>query len=130
VLRRVATLVAQLRAAQAAPPEAGELVQWLDGVAAGLDGVLEELREIARGIHPAIPAHGGLRPALKALARRSAVPVRLDVQVEGRLPEAGQTMPAAAMQVTPVFGRWASGRRMRPPARSPAHRGQEKLRIY
>jgi signal transduction histidine kinase len=49
--------------------------------------VLEELREIARGLHPAILADGGLRPALKALARRSAVPVRLDVQVAGRLPE-------------------------------------------
>jgi signal transduction histidine kinase len=56
-------------------------------VAAGLASVLEELREIARGIHPAILAEGGLRPALKALARRCAVPVRLDVQVAGRLPE-------------------------------------------
>jgi signal transduction histidine kinase len=52
-----------------------------------LTGVLEELREIARGIHPTILAEGGLRPALKALARRSAVPVRLDVDVDGRLPE-------------------------------------------
>jgi signal transduction histidine kinase len=49
--------------------------------------VLEELREIARGLHPAILAERGLRPALKALARRSAVSIRLDVQVEGRLPE-------------------------------------------
>ena len=45
------------------------------------------MREIARGLHPAILADGGLRPALKALARRSAVPVRLDVRVKGRLPE-------------------------------------------
>jgi signal transduction histidine kinase len=52
-----------------------------------MDGVLEELREIARGLHPAILAEGGLRPALKTLARRSTVPVRLDVQVEDRLPE-------------------------------------------
>jgi signal transduction histidine kinase len=50
-------------------------------------GVLEELREIARGLHPAVLAERGLGPALKALARRSAVPVRLHVQVEGRLPE-------------------------------------------
>jgi hypothetical protein len=62
-------------------------VQQLDGLAAGLDGVLEELREIARGLHPAILTRGGLRPALKALARRSAVPVRLEVRVAGRLPE-------------------------------------------
>ncbi|HZE30799.1 MAG TPA: ATP-binding protein, partial [Actinoallomurus sp.] len=50
-------------------------------------GVLEELRDIAHGLHPAILAKGGLRPALKALVRHSAVPVRLDVPVEGRLPE-------------------------------------------
>jgi signal transduction histidine kinase len=86
--QRLVSLALQLRAAQAvAPPGAGELVQELDGVAAGLTGVLDELREIAHGLHPAILAEGGLRPALKALARRSAVPVRLDVQVEGRLPE-------------------------------------------
>jgi signal transduction histidine kinase len=49
--------------------------------------VLDELREIARGIHPAILAEGGLRPALKTMARRSAVPVRLDLDVDRRLPE-------------------------------------------
>ena len=47
---------------------------------------LDELREIARGIHPAVLAEGGLRPALKALARRS--PSRwTSVRVDGRLPE-------------------------------------------
>jgi signal transduction histidine kinase len=60
----------------------------MDRVAAGLDGVLDDLREIARGLHPAILADGGLAPALKTLARRSAVPVHLDAQIEGRLPEA------------------------------------------
>ena len=49
--------------------------------------MLEELSEIARGLHPAILTASGLRPALRALARRSAVPVTLDVQVKGRLPE-------------------------------------------
>ena len=67
-------------------PEAGDLVKRLDGVAAGLEAALEELREIARGIHPAVLAQGGLRPALAALARRSAVPVDLRVQVADRLP--------------------------------------------
>jgi signal transduction histidine kinase len=56
-------------------------------VAAGLDDVQQELREIARGLHPAILAVGGLRPALRALARRSAVPVDLEMKVAGRLPE-------------------------------------------
>jgi signal transduction histidine kinase len=49
--------------------------------------VLEELREIARGIHPAILTEGGLPPALRALARRCAVPVSLDIKVAERLPE-------------------------------------------
>jgi signal transduction histidine kinase len=60
-------------------------------VAAGLDGVLEDLREIARGLHPAILADGGLRPALKTLARRSAVPVDLDIRVDRRLPDPVET---------------------------------------
>jgi signal transduction histidine kinase len=86
--QHLVSLIRQLRAAKAeVPPGAAGLVQRLDGAAAGLTGVLEEVREIARGLHPAILADGGLGPALKGLARRSAVPVRLDVLVEGRLPE-------------------------------------------
>jgi signal transduction histidine kinase len=49
--------------------------------------VMDELREMARGIHPAILAEGGLGPALKMLARRSPIPVELDVRVDARLPE-------------------------------------------
>ena len=88
--QRLVSLGLQLRMAQAAPPGPGELVQWLGGVAAELAEVLEELREIARGLHPAILAQGGLRPALKALARRSAVPVELDVNVDGAAARAGR----------------------------------------
>jgi signal transduction histidine kinase len=50
-------------------------------------GVLEELQEIARGLHPVVLTENGLRPALRALVRRSAIPVSLDVRVTGRLPE-------------------------------------------
>jgi signal transduction histidine kinase len=82
------SLTLQLRAAQAAAPAgADELVQRLESAIAGADDVLEELREIARVLHPSVLAEGGLRPALRALARRCAIPVRLDVQVTGRLPE-------------------------------------------
>jgi signal transduction histidine kinase len=45
------------------------------------------LHQIASGLHPAVLTQGGLRPALKALARRSAVPVDLTVQAGERLPE-------------------------------------------
>jgi signal transduction histidine kinase len=86
--QRLVSLGLQLRAAQAeAPPGAGELVQRLEGAVTEVIGVLEELREIARGLHPAVLTEGGLRPALRALARRSAVPVDLTVRAEGRLPE-------------------------------------------
>ena len=85
--QRLVALALRLREAQAALPAAGELSQRLDGAVSEVNGVLEELREVARGIHPAILTESGLRPALRALARRSAVPVSLDVQVAGRLPE-------------------------------------------
>jgi len=86
--QRLVSLALQLRAAQAAlPPEAAEAVQQVDDVVAGLADALEELRKIARGLHPAILTEGGLRPALQALARQAAVLVRLDVQVAERLPD-------------------------------------------
>jgi signal transduction histidine kinase len=56
-------------------------------VVEGLNSVLDGLREIALGIHPAVLADGGLAQALKTLARRSPLPVELDVRVDGRLPE-------------------------------------------
>jgi signal transduction histidine kinase len=76
-----------LQAAQAAPPEGDELQNQLGALAAAATDALDELRELARGIHPAILAEGGLRPALKVLARRCIVPVELDVRAERRLPE-------------------------------------------
>jgi signal transduction histidine kinase len=71
----------------AVPSGAGDLTARLDAAAAELSGALDELRELARGLHPSVLAEGGLRPALKALARRSQIPVRLDVRVDGRLPD-------------------------------------------
>jgi signal transduction histidine kinase len=60
--------------------------------------VLDELRELARGLHPNAFTTGGLRPALKTLARRYALPVRLDIAVDERLPE--QVELAACFAVT------------------------------
>jgi signal transduction histidine kinase len=86
--QRLVSLTLDLRAAEAAlAAGTGGVPQQLDRVAAGMDGVLDDLREIARGLHPAILAQGGLRPALKALARRSAVPVDLDIHIDRRLPD-------------------------------------------
>jgi signal transduction histidine kinase len=86
--QRLVTLGLELRAAQkTVPPELGGLEGELSRVADGLVGVMDELREMARGIHPAILAEGGLGPALRTLARRSPIPVNLDVSAEGRLPD-------------------------------------------
>jgi signal transduction histidine kinase len=86
--QRLVSLGLALRAAQTAvPPQLGGLEGELTNVAEGLANVLDELREMARGIHPAILAKGGLGSALKTLARRCPVPVELDVRAQARLPE-------------------------------------------
>jgi signal transduction histidine kinase len=51
-----------------------------------LDTSLSELRELARGIHPAVLTDHGLEPALQALASRAPVPVRVQADPEERLP--------------------------------------------
>jgi signal transduction histidine kinase len=86
--QRLVSLGLELRAAQArVPPQLGELERELSRVAEGLASVFDEVREIAHGIHPALLSEGGLGPALKALGRRSVVPVQLGIDVPTRLPE-------------------------------------------
>jgi len=86
--QQLVSLALRIRAAQAAvPPEAGRLAAELERLAEGFAAALDELHEIARGIHPAALAKGGLVAALTGLARRSAVPVHLDVQLDARPPD-------------------------------------------
>jgi signal transduction histidine kinase len=86
--QQLVSLMLELRAAQATEPsEVAELTAQLARAERGLAAVLEELREISMGIHPAILSRGGLRAALTALAHRSLVPVELDLRAERRLPE-------------------------------------------
>jgi signal transduction histidine kinase len=88
VQQRLVSLALEVRAAQAAlPGGADEVHAELSQVVDGLTGALEDLREIARGIHPAILSQGGLAAALKTLARRATVPVALDVRVVDELPD-------------------------------------------
>src|SRR4051812_33565706 len=88
VQQRLVTLALELRGAEAmASGENGELGEQLAKVGDGLAGALDDLRELSRGIHPAILSEGGLVPALKGLSRRSAVPVGLDLAVDERLPD-------------------------------------------
>jgi signal transduction histidine kinase len=86
--QQLVSLALELRAAQTAvPPELGEHRAELSRIVNGLNSVLDELREMALGIHPAVLAEGGLGPGLKTLARRSPIPVELDLRAEMRLPE-------------------------------------------
>jgi signal transduction histidine kinase len=65
-------------------------------VAGELDATITELRELCRGIHPAILSQGGLGSALRALARRSTIPVDVDLRIASRPP---LTVEAAAYYV-------------------------------
>jgi signal transduction histidine kinase len=88
VQQRLVSLALELRyAEEGVPPDQTELKRDLARFAGGLTDALDEVRELARGIHPAILSEGGLGPALKALARRSAVPVELEVDLATQLPE-------------------------------------------
>jgi signal transduction histidine kinase len=62
--------------------------QRIDEARRAVAASLQELREIARGIHPAVVTGHGLAVALEQLAARAEVPIRLTVAVGGRLPEA------------------------------------------
>jgi signal transduction histidine kinase len=86
--QRLVSLCLELRLAQSAvPAELPELQGQIGRVAEELTGAIEELREIARGIHPAILSEGGLGPALRTLARRAAIPVELEIRTDDRADE-------------------------------------------
>jgi signal transduction histidine kinase len=88
VQQRLVSLALDVRRIEGhVPPGLDELRRDLAEVVAGLNETVDEVRELSRGVHPAMLTEGGLRPALRALARRTAVPVRLDVQPDGRQPE-------------------------------------------
>ena len=85
VQQRLVSLGYELRDLAATMPPSDELQPQFARVTRELDGALEDLVEIARGIHPAILSLGGLEPALQTLARRSAVAVELNVRSDRRL---------------------------------------------
>jgi signal transduction histidine kinase len=83
--QRLVALGFELRLAQATEPaDLPELQTQIGRAADELTEVIEELREMARGIHPAALSEGGLGPALRILARRAALPVELDIRIETR----------------------------------------------
>lgn len=86
--QRLVALGLKLRMAEdSVPQELADVKAELSQAVSALNEVGTELQELSRGIHPSVLARGGLRPALQNLARRSAVPVALDVDIDRRLPE-------------------------------------------
>jgi signal transduction histidine kinase len=69
-------------------PDAGPLI---DALSERLNAALEQLRELARGIHPAMLADHGLSPAINALAERAPLPVAVEIGLQGRLPAPVET---------------------------------------
>jgi signal transduction histidine kinase len=86
--QRLVSLALELRLAEGRieqdPAGARRALQAAGGE---LEEALAELRELARGIHPAVLSERGLEAALAALAGRAPVPVELDVVLDERLPE-------------------------------------------
>jgi PAS domain S-box-containing protein len=86
--QRLVSLAVNLRlAARACDPDDATSRAAFDRAGEELAQALAELRELARGIHPAVLSDRGLEPAIEALAARTAVPVRWTIELEERLPE-------------------------------------------
>jgi signal transduction histidine kinase len=86
--QRLVAVMLELRAIEAMPPaDPQELRRLLSGTTHALDEALEDLRGIARGLHPALLSRQGLQPAIKALARCSPVPVELNMCADRHLAE-------------------------------------------
>jgi signal transduction histidine kinase len=86
--QRLVSLGLALRIAQTSlPDDLDEAHQRIAAIADELDAAIHELRELSRGIHPAVLSEGGLGAALRTLARRSAIPVELEIRTAADLPE-------------------------------------------
>jgi signal transduction histidine kinase len=81
--QRLVSLALRLRLAARRHPDDADL----EHAGEELAHALQELRELARGIHPAVLTERGLEPALRALADRAPVPVELEVELDARLPD-------------------------------------------
>ncbi|MGW6200770.1 GAF domain-containing sensor histidine kinase [Kribbella sp. NPDC055110] len=85
--QRLVSLALGLRSAATGFTGSEETRAEIEQIATDLVEVIDELREISRGIHPAILSESGLGAALRALARRSVVEVQLEARIARRLPE-------------------------------------------
>ena len=84
--QQLVALALDLRMLRARLKDQPEIAAMVDEISARLTTALAELREFARGIHPAILTDRGLAPAVGALADRAAVPIDVEIAIEDRLP--------------------------------------------
>jgi signal transduction histidine kinase len=86
--QRLVSLGLELRTVEAGvPADLLPLRARISDLVTTVNGISEDLQELSRGIHPAILSKGGLGPAIKVLARRSAIPVELLLEIHRRLPD-------------------------------------------
>jgi PAS domain S-box-containing protein len=85
--RLVSTVMALGMVRQELGDAEGPVAELVEEALANAQRGMDEVRELARGIHPRILSNGGLGPALETLARRSPIPVTVDKQTDARLPE-------------------------------------------
>jgi signal transduction histidine kinase len=86
--QRLVSLGLELRTVEAGvPADLLPLRARISDLVTTINGISEDLQELSRGIHPAILSKGGLGPAIKVLARRSAIPVELLLEINRRLPD-------------------------------------------
>ena len=85
--QRLIALSLRLSLLKKSLPDEPEVRQELDAARSEIALSLEELRDVARGIHPAVLSGHGLAVAVESLSAHAPLPVRLEMCVEGRLPE-------------------------------------------
>jgi signal transduction histidine kinase len=89
--QRLVALSLHLQQLHADAPAEGATRAGIEQVGRELKAVIEEVQELSRGVHPAQLTVGGLRPSLRALARRSPIPVDVSIDVAERPPAAVET---------------------------------------
>jgi signal transduction histidine kinase len=85
--QRLVALAVQLRMLEKRLGDPEAATPLLHGAARELEQALAELRELARGLHPAVLSDRGLAPALETLASRSPLPLTLEGVPDERLAE-------------------------------------------
>jgi PAS domain S-box-containing protein len=88
IQQRLVAIGLDLQTVRAATPTEQQHVHTdLDRIARDIEGILEDVRELSRGLHPALLSQRGLGPALRTLSRKSPIEVDLDIDIAQRPPE-------------------------------------------